>query len=246
ARKHVFATGDFRKEYSKTKVFNETVLEEVKLIDQIVQLVGTDKIEEVNKFLLKVLSKTKKGQIKPDDFIQIMNMLVGKICNNYKNVLEFENEKIENLKKIYDFDNANTYYEAIYEWIRKINEKLLIEYDDYKNKQKIQKAVGYIQENYAKNLNMAVVSNHVSMNYSLFSCVFKQFTGMNFVNYIKEIRMKEAKRLLEETDKRIIEISNLIGYENEKHFMRIFKNTTGVSPTEFRKNAQVGKQNILY
>ena len=58
--------------------------------------------------------------------------------------------------------------------------------------------------------------------------------------------MKEAKRLLEETDKRIIEISNLIGYENEKHFMRIFKNTTGVSPTEFRKNAQVGKQNILY
>jgi AraC-like DNA-binding protein len=210
-----------------------------------VQLAGTDKIEEVNKFLIKILYKTKQGQIEPDYFMSIMNELVDKICNNYKNVLSFANEEIDNLKKVYGYDNASIYYETIHEWIEKINEKLLSEYDDYKNKQKIQRAIGYIQENYARDLNMAVVSNYISMNYSLFSYVFKQFTGMNFVNYLKDIRMKEAKRLLEETDKKIIEISNAIGYENEKHFMKIFKSTTGVSPTEFRKNAQVGRQNTI-
>lgn len=40
---------------------------------------------------------------------------------------------------------------------------------------------------------MVVVSNYISMNYSLFSYSFKQYTGSNFVNYLKEIRMREAK-----------------------------------------------------
>ena len=112
------------------------------------------------------------------------------------------------------------------------------QFEDYKNKQKIQMAIRYIQENYDKDLNMAVVSNYISMNYSLFSYVFKQYTGKNFVNYLKDLRMKEAKRLLEQTDLRVIEISQKIGYDNEKHFMKTFKNVCGVSPTEYRKNMQ--------
>ncbi|GFI69219.1 HTH-type transcriptional regulator YesS [Lachnospiraceae bacterium] len=85
---------------------------------------------------------------------------------------------------------------------------------------------------------MAVVSNHISMNYSLFSYVFKQYTGNNFVNYLKEIRIQEAKRLLEETDMKVVDISGRVGYENEKHFMKTFKASCGVSPTEYRKNMQ--------
>ena len=50
--------------------------------------------------------------------------------------------------------------------------------------------------------------------------------------------MEEAKRLLEETDLRIIEISAKIGYDNEKHFMKLFKASCGVSPSEYRKNVQ--------
>ena len=85
---------------------------------------------------------------------------------------------------------------------------------------------------------MAVVSNHISMNYSLFSCTFQQYTGSNFVNYLKELRIAKAKQLLADTDMKIIEISQTIGYENEKHFMKIFKAECGVSPSEYRKNMQ--------
>ena len=86
---------------------------------------------------------------------------------------------------------------------------------------------------------MAVVSNYISMNYSLFSYAFKQYTGTNFVNFLKDLRMQEAKRLLETSDMRVNEISQAVGYENEKHFMKIFKATLGVSPTEYRKNIQL-------
>ncbi|MDE6738554.1 MAG: AraC family transcriptional regulator, partial [Lachnospiraceae bacterium] len=96
--------------------------------------------------------------------------------------------------------------------------------------------------NYDKDLNMAVVSNHGSMNYSLFSYAFKQYTGHNFVSYLKELRVNEAKRLLAETDMRVIEISRRVGYENEKHFMKTFKSQCGVSPTEYRRNMSLSSE----
>ena len=102
---------------------------------------------------------------------------------------------------------------------------------------KINEAIAYINENYARDLNMAVVSNHISMNYSLFSAEFKNITGTNFVTYVKELRMGEAKRLLSETDMKVNEISVKVGYDNEKHFMKSFKAYVGVSPSEYRKNA---------
>jgi YesN/AraC family two-component response regulator len=240
ARKKAFATGNFIAEYKKAEYLKETVSEE--MIDQFVQIIGTDKLEEAGKFLSRILYKTRQGQLEPDQFSAVMKEIVEKICTNYKNVLDFEDEEITCLQNVFEYDNAGCYFEAILSWVETINEKLLTEFDDYKNKQKIQRAITYIQENYDKDLNMAVVSNFISMNYSLFSYVFKQYTGMNFVNYLKTLRITVAKKLLEDTDKKIIEISSLVGYENEKHFMKIFKGTAGVSPTEYRKNAQVGRQ----
>ena len=80
------------------------------------------------------------------------------------------------------------------------------------------------------------VANYVCMNYSLFSLTFKEYTGVNFVNYLKNIRIKEAKRLLAETDWKVADIGHKVGYENDKHFMKIFKNICGISPSDYRKN----------
>lgn len=243
ARKKAFALGSFIMEYSRPEGEKETISEEV--IEQFVQIVGTSKFEEANKFLTRIIYKTKQGLIDPDHFEVVMFTIVDKICDNYKNLTASDEEIADELKSIYKYDTAGSYYEAISNWIENINKKLVTEYDDYKNKQKIKKAIIYIQENYNKDLNMAVVSNYVSMNYSLFSFVFKQYTRMNFVNYLKTIRINEAKRLLEETDRKIIEISNMVGYENEKNFMKIFKSVCGVSPSEYRKNVQVGKSSLI-
>ena len=61
---------------------------------------------------------------------------------------------------------------------------------------KIQEAINYIKENYKTDINMAVVSNEVSMNYSLFSSAFKNYTGTNFVGFVRDLRISEAKKLL--------------------------------------------------
>lgn len=145
-------------------------------------------------------------------------------------------------QEICTYDTAYDFYNVLKDWLVNLNDKLMSEYNDYRNKQKIQQAICYLNENYNKNLNMAVVSNTISMNYSLFSYAFKQYTGHNFVNYLKNIRITEAKRLLETTDMHVIDIGKKVGYENEKNFMKIFKCICGVSPTEYRKNTLLGKR----
>lgn len=101
--------------------------------------------------------------------------------------------------------------------------------------EKMKQAIYYMNENYQKDITLAVVSNYVSMNYTAFSTSFKQYTGMNFVSYLKKLRIDEAKRLLQQTDEKIREISHKVGYENERHFMKTFKSVCGVSPSEYRK-----------
>lgn len=103
----------------------------------------------------------------------------------------------------------------------------------------MKKAIQYIHENYAQNINMTIISNLVSYNYSYFSQAFRDYTGENFVSYLKKVRIGKAKQLLQTTDDMIYEIAKKSGFENTKNFNRVFKESEGVSPVEYRNQQKV-------
>lgn len=206
---------------------------------QRVQLLGTDKTEEVVRAWKKFFGAVKNERIHPAAFEDGMDSFFADVKKTYRNVLAEDEELLNKLSDYYCFSNLDSFEAEFMDWLLALHERIKNQFDTNKNRQKIKHAMEYIQENYDKELNMAVVSNYISMNYSLFSYLFKEYTGSNFVNYLKNIRMEEAKRLLEETDLRINEISQKVGYDNEKHFMKTFKASCGVSPSEYRKNAQL-------
>ncbi len=206
---------------------------------QRVQLLGTDRTEEVVRVWKKFFHAVKSEYIGTGQFEEGMDPFFEEVKKTYRNVLAGEEEVLKKLTDYYSFSNVEQYEAEFMTWLLALHERINSQFDSSKNKQKIKQAMDYIRENYDKDLNMAVVSNHISMNYSLFSYLFKEYTGSNFVNYLKGIRMEEAKRLLAETDLRIIEISQKVGYDNEKHFMKTFKASCGVSPSEYRKNTQL-------
>ncbi|MBP5197538.1 MAG: response regulator [Lachnospiraceae bacterium] len=209
-------------------------------ISSYIQMLGTDKVEQAMKNLRSIFWNARRD-IDHFNLDEQLVSFLSELSETYDAVLHAESERIEKFKHLYAFKNIGFYENEFMGWLDKFTESLNHKFEDYKNKQKIQQAVMYVRENYDKDLNMAVVSNHISMNYSLFSYAFKQYTGTNFVAFLKDIRMNKAKELLEKTDMRIVEISQKIGYENEKHFMKIFKASYGVSPTEYRKNMQFKK-----
>lgn len=204
-----------------------------------VQLLGTDKTEEVTRSWNVFFRAVKNGRMEPAVFQTCMNSFFEEVKKTYKNVLTEEEGSIKRLMRYYRFPDLDAYESEFMEWLLGLHEQINNQLDTNKNKKKIRQAIEYIQQNYDKDLNMAVVSNHISMNYSLFSYLFKEYTGSNFVNYLKGIRMEEAKKLLTETDLRIIEVSQQVGYDNEKHFMKTFKAACGVSPSEYRKNTSL-------
>jgi transcriptional regulator GlxA family with amidase domain len=64
---------------------------------------------------------------------------------------------------------------------------------------------------------------------------FKQATGLTLIDYVQNLRIEEAKRLLESSDRAVDEISYDIGYEDASFFRRLFKRRTGVAPAQYRR-----------
>ncbi len=236
ARKQAFCKGSSVVVYTEERQGGRAPVDSNQM-HQIVQMIATDKIEEASRILEKIVWEVKREQLSVDSFAENIGILMDSIWATYQNILEMDNEKIECFKNIFTWPSLEEFKTELIVWMQEFHDKISMEFDDYKNKHKIQQAIEFIQHNFWQELNMAVVSNMISMNYSLFSFEFKKYTGSNFVTYLRDIRMKEAKRLLSETDLKIAEISKQVGYDNEKHFMKIFKNTCGVSPTEYRKNS---------
>ena len=79
-----------------------------------------------------------------------------------------------------------------------------------------------------------MISSKVSFNYSYFSQAFRDYTGENFVSYLKRLRINKAKELLRESEDRIYEIAGKSGFGNTKNFNRVFRESEGVSPLEYR------------
>ncbi|QDY82356.1 response regulator [Paenibacillus polymyxa] len=102
------------------------------------------------------------------------------------------------------------------------------------------RAIQYIHAHYSEDLNMAVVSNSVSLNYTYFSQAFKAYTGLSFVQYLKKLRIAEAKKLLECREGRIYEIAATVGFDNTKHFNKVFRELEGMTPQQFRLKSLKG------
>ena len=97
----------------------------------------------------------------------------------------------------------------------------------------ITEALEFIKTHFKKNINMAMVANQVSVNYTWFSEKFKEHIGVNFNEYLKRLRIEEAKKLLEKGCYKVYEVAERSGFSDVKYFMKIFREETGMSPSEW-------------
>ncbi len=110
-------------------------------------------------------------------------------------------------------------------------------FENLKNREirPIKFAKQYIEENKGMNISLEDLADQVGFSYNYFSSLFKKETGKTVTEYIQQVRIEAAKKLLLEKEKKIPEIAALVGYNDVKFFTKQFKKTVGVSPGEFQK-----------
>ena len=91
-----------------------------------------------------------------------------------------------------------------------------------------------IHRSYNQNITLSRVANTVGIHPSYLSRVFKKEYGLNFTDYVNNIRISKAKSLLEQPHLKIHEIAEQVGFNNAEYFTRVFKKNTGFSPLHFR------------
>lgn len=109
-----------------------------------------------------------------------------------------------------------------------------LDYPDQKHKN-ISKIAAYISQNYQKSLTLSELASKFNYSSAYLSRAFKEVTGFNFVEYKNNIRIKEASKLLQQSELSVTEIATEVGFNNITHFGRIFKEFTDLSPLEYRK-----------
>ena len=102
--------------------------------------------------------------------------------------------------------------------------------------------MGHINNNFGYELSLESISEKFFISPCYLSRIFKSTVKISLIDYINDVRIKEAKKLLSEGNLSIIEISHRVGYKSNTHFGRVFKKCTKMSPLKYRNLVSSRKQ----
>ena len=146
-----------------------------------------------------------------------------------------EIEELETLGTLSHPKDAKAYFKALLDICIGIS----IRFKEAKNNSQtdlINRIKHHIQTYYTDpNLGLGMISSFFNISEGYISSLFKEQTGVNFTEYVEEIRMNRACDLLKDTKLNIHDIGEKVGYNSVQSFRRAFKRIHGISPSELRK-----------
>ncbi|WP_113638262.1 helix-turn-helix domain-containing protein [Nubsella zeaxanthinifaciens] len=176
-------------------------------------------------------------------FIETLYPFVGDIHYNVMNLKNQLDRGVDNemLMNEYLYHCLLNYY-GVYQ--KEVVQKLSkLSFTKAKTKEEILKrlavAKDYINSNYDKNVLLEDISACCCLSVNHLLRTFKEAYGISPYQYLMQLRISRAKYLLKSTDYPLSEIVCLIGFENTSSFIRLFKQTTKMTPAKFRKEHYV-------
>lgn len=99
----------------------------------------------------------------------------------------------------------------------------------------LSEAIRFMKENYSKPISMENTAEAAGVSTGYLSKLFKREMDMGFNEYLTQIRLEKSQELLADTAMSVKEIASAVGYPDEKYYSRLFKKTTGIKPTDYRR-----------
>ncbi|WP_416151626.1 helix-turn-helix domain-containing protein [Salipaludibacillus sp. HK11] len=204
---------------------------------EIIQSVRRGELEETEKLLKKFIDEIIQKGVHEINIQPGMIQLYGKIQHEIlhtgihpghlftgRNLLE-ELQQIKEQRHMVDWMMT----EVICPFIKVLEGQMNIE-----TKRDVEQVVAYMQKNYHHDISLESCADAIGTNSYSLSKSFKKIKGENFIDFLTQLRMDEAKELIVNTDLKISDIAEKVGYRHS-YFNRIFKKQTGIPPSQFRK-----------
>ena len=99
----------------------------------------------------------------------------------------------------------------------------------------VREAINYIEAHLEEPISLRELAEMSHMNANYFSVLFKEHTGLTFSDYLTRRRVQRAKELIVGTTLSVNEISERVGYQTAKYFIKVFRKLEGMSPGQYRQ-----------
>lgn len=131
-----------------------------------------------------------------------------------------------------------TSIDEIYRYYIQLSEKIILSVDQNHNPQTdayYQEILSYISQNYTSDITVEMVCEHVGLSSTYINTILKKNTGKTLIPYLNDYRIERACQMLQDREKRIMDIGEALGFRSTKYFIKIFKSIKGITPGEYRR-----------
>ncbi|WP_028550831.1 helix-turn-helix domain-containing protein [Paenibacillus sp. UNC451MF] len=205
--------------------------------EEVNRIANLHKAQDYGRLLQSALDLLDMGRRKQANANQ-MKSLCSDVLNTWIRVVESERNdfSISLYSGLFESLNRCQTWEELKQCIEHIHSLLFQSPSEKNRSDQFAEIVYYIKEHYDEELSIEAFAERMNMSVSHFSRTFKEVVGEKYVEFITKHRLSVAKQLLCETELKIEEIAERVGYLGSNAFIRIFRKYEGVTPGKYRSS----------
>lgn len=193
----------------------------------------TSAIEELDNYMSKVLDQRLQPSYLKHEIINRLYALINAIADEHEKREEIMTLKITIPAQITQAERWDDLVLIVNNTTKLLREVTTTFRKD--NSDVLTLIYEYVQENYHQDISLQTLSEKYHFSYSYLSTIFTEKYGINFTKYLKKVRINQAKLLLKESNLSLSDIGQQTGFTELGYFSRVFKEETGLTPSQYRK-----------
>lgn len=190
----------------------------------------------------KVLDELFEKLIKDET---VMNGDVKYLCYSMESTLDRAQKELyfleeESEQKVHDFLETAETYREIQAYFRQRLTEIFDGNEAQKNHYLLNRAMEYIHIHYAeKEFSIQQLADYLYLTPTYLSALFKKSAGKTIGNYLLDVRVEKAKKLMRDPQLKFYHVAEMVGYEDANYFTKVFKKKTGLTPSDYKKSLEL-------
>jgi two-component system response regulator YesN len=202
-----------------------------------IEVIGHENLEKASEMIEEIGQYFEQNNVSPMIVKIFYSNLMGDLFSSYGLFLSdrevFETHETYHYQ-IIDTDNPKKLNCLLSDFTT----SLIVELQNNRHnnsKSLINQALNFIEYHYSEDISLDDVAKELNLSKHYLCSIFKKETGENMSLYINKLRIEKAKQMLLESDVKIKEIFEKVGYSNQQYFSKIFKKITGMTVVEYKE-----------